>query len=365
MVVSIVSRIKYSPLAYTLRMQQKGAQIQKVIESFVPDGKPLTNLQTEATNRILTKRGNDTFRHIVDYYAFDKTPILETHKELLDKFYQIMKEKNLDSRLLKPIKNIKTEGDLNAYLITFIQNIGKFEMTPIYREALMHKKGGFPLEYEQLVYKKKCFNEDCMATLFRMFAKPSKNPEVIEIEKILKEQYGIQAYLNNDYERAVNILNSVKKLKENNIPIPKEYIVSDFHGGGIALCTDKHTVLLGSSKTDELAKQFKQTRTVHPKEQALVDEWQKECGFDGWRSCGAKEHVETHEACHFLHFPFLAFLQQKTGKAFADTVKKLSGYVALKKDNHYEIFAELKAKSLYEPLNSKEQHLLDILEGKR
>ena len=56
-------------------------------------------------------------------------------------------------------------------------------------------------------------------------------------------------------------------------------------------------------------------------------------------------------------------MTQKTGKLFKDTVKKLSGYTATKSKNHYEIYAELKTKFLYETLNSKEQHLLNILEG--
>lgn len=368
MVLSVEHIIQRSSisLAEKLRPKSVSQKARDVILSYVPDGKPLTKEQQDIVPLIFNRRRNFINCKICEHYELNERPILEDHKKLLDEFYQDMSGK-INSKLLKLIKMLKTEGDLKVYLMRFPNIIGKLEIDPVYKEVMKHKKGGFPLEYEQMLHKKVCFVEETNAKLYKMFTKPSTDSDVIKIEKILKEKYGCDAFLMDDLSEGLKILNSVKKLKEKNIPIPKEYIVTDYVIGGRALRTAKHTVLLGSSgvKSDfEHIKRLDLKRIPYYKqEEVLVDEWIKQCGFRDFNSTSAKEHIETHEACHFLHLPFLAFMQQKTNN-FTDTIKKLSEYAAEKAKNCYEIFAELKTKSLYEPLNSEEQHLLNILEGK-
>lgn len=369
MVMRVEQIIQRNSISFAEKIRPKSVsqKARDIILSYVPDGKPLTKEQQDVVPLIFNRRRGFISNKICEYYEQRyNNPISEAHKKLLGEFYQDMSGK-IDSKLLKTIKMLKTEGDLKSYLMKFPNIIGKLEIDPVYKEVMKHKKSGFPLEYEQMLYKKICFAEETIAKLYRMFARHSTEPEIANVEKILKEKYGCDAFLNDDYTKAEHILKSVQKLEENNIPIPKEYIVTDYIFGGRALRTEKHTVLLGSSgvKSDFLhIKRCKLEQIPEYKqEEILIDEWTKQCGFSNFNSSSAKEHIETHEAMHFLHLPFLAFMQQKTNN-FTNTIKKLSGYAAEKARNCYEIFAELKAKSLYEPLNSNEQHLLNILEGK-
>jgi len=200
-----------------------------------------------------------------------------------------------------------------------------------------------------------------------MTTKPSTNPIVVKIENILKNKYGVEtALLNDDVIRAKNILKSVKKLKENNIPIPDEYIVSDFLLGARFLRLpdkQKSTVLLSSNKNNDLYAYIKAENSRHFKqEQKLVKAWEKQCGFKNWNSSDAVEHVESHEAIHGTHPFILAFRFQKLENIFLKTIKKISGYSAFNVDNINEIYTELKTKSLYVALEPAEQKLLNILD---
>ena len=208
-----------------------------------------------------------------------------------------------------------------------------------------------------------------------MITKPSENPIVCKIESILKNKFGVEtALLNDDITVAKRILKSVKKLKENNIPIPKRYIVSDYIVGGRCIPNGAEpTIILSSArKKPDILKIFKSIKEEFKKpdndwikkENILISKWEKQYGWKQNSSTAAEEHIETHEAIHTTHPSTFAFEFQKIPNIFSKTIKKISAYATQKDFSSAEIYAELKTKSLYCKLEPDEQLLLERYEGR-
>lgn len=342
--------------------------ISEIILNYKPDGKPLTKNQEFAVITFLNNRNKAIAKNLFSFYINKSNPLTDSQTKILAKFKKYLEEKNINKKIIKNISSIKTEGDLNNFIIKFDKIIKKYEINPLFNTILKIKKGkNYTLEQEQIFYKKNCIVEDCIRTLFASFTKPSTNPDVIKIENILKKDFGVESVLlNNDNIRANKILSSVKKLKENNIPIPNEYIVTDLHKECSHLTThdgQKSTVLLSSTKNAELTKLIKNQfpkDLIYQKIRTICNEWKKQCGFKNLNSTTVVEHTETHEAIHGTH-PFLLSFLNKNIEKYKKIIKKISGYCALKSDNPFEIYTELKTKSLYQTLEQEEEKLLEYL----
>ena len=72
-----------------------------------------------------------------------------------------------------------------------------------------------------------------MRNLHTIFNTKSTNPDVVKIENILKEEYGIKtALLGDDLVIAKEVLAAVKQAKSKGVNLPNEFIVSEFTLGG-------------------------------------------------------------------------------------------------------------------------------------
>lgn len=358
-------------LAEKLKPKSPLQKAREIAQNYIPDGKTLTKEQEQAAIKIDKFITGSYMGELMEKFLSDTSPISMKQQKILNEFKQLLENANVNKQIIKTLKNVKTVGEFNSYITNFQNLLGKYEFYPICDEAIKHRKGkSFSFEYEQLIYKKRIIFEDLIAKLFTMTAKPSTNAIVVKIENILKNKFGVKrALLNNDLVSARNILKSVKKLKENNISIPDEYIVSDFRFGGIFLRTDngqKSTVLIGSSKNRDLYTSIRKKSCKCSdvnQEQKLISAWKKQCGFKHWSSSNALEHMESHEAVHGTHPILFAFMFQKINNKFQNTIKKISGYCANKPYCIHEVYTELKTKSLYQALEPEEQKLLKKLEG--
>lgn len=52
MIVNVTTKMHVLPFSEKVKSQITGAEIGKIIGSYIPDGTPLTKLQIEAANRI-------------------------------------------------------------------------------------------------------------------------------------------------------------------------------------------------------------------------------------------------------------------------------------------------------------------------
>ena len=94
--------------------------------------------------------------------------------------------------ILKPFNRAKTNGDLFEAIFKFEDKCYEEMITPLFKK-FNYKKKSVPLEIEQEFYCKKNLLDDCMRWIHGMFARKSKQPEVIEIEKLLQEKYAKKA----------------------------------------------------------------------------------------------------------------------------------------------------------------------------
>ena len=345
----------------------------EICDEYISSRHPFMEKEQEAANIIISWIKNQqrmTYINIIRE-RFKDIPINPQNKALLQKFIDVMDTFDINPKTYKALKKAQNSGDLFSALYNYSDVYSREEIIPICKEIHKLKKRGVPLEYEQILYKKQCFKEDCERYLHALFSRPSINPEVIKIENILKQEYGVKlALLEDDLITAKNILASVEVLKRNNLPYPDEYIVSRFYIGGRHLKTydgQANTVLLGNRNVEkEIIYSIKNNcPPVSQNIRDFINIRNEACGFKSQISSTAHEHRETHEAIHQTHIPFYAFKIQKIKNIYLDTIRKISGYCAQKPKCAHEIYTELKTKSLYQALEPDEEKLLNYLEGKK
>jgi len=374
MCVDIVVGAKISnTIAQKIKPKSSIKKACEICDEYISSRHPFTEKEHEAANIIISRIKNQqrmTYINIIRE-RFKDIPINPQNKALLQKFIDVMETFDVNPKTYKALKKAQNSGDLFSALYNYSDVYSREEIIPICKEIHKLKKRGVPLEYEQILYKKQCFKEDCERYLHALFSRPSINPEVIKIENILKQEYGVKlALLEDDLITAKNVLASVELLKRNNLPIPDEYIVSRFHIGGRLLKTydgQANTVLLGNRNVEkEMIYSIRNNcPPVSQNIRDFINVRNEACGFKSQNSSTAVEHLETHEGIHITHLPFYAFKMQRINKKFLNTIRKISGYCAQKPKCAHEIYTELKTKSLYQALEPDEEKLLNYLEGKK
>ena len=161
---------------------------------------------------------------------------------------------------------------------------------------------------------------------------PSKNPKVIAIENILKEQYGCKFVALKDEENlAKNVLKAFDVAKKNGVQTPRNIIVSD-----VALLEGENL--------------FNGTIILKRKPSELVK---------GYLSTEADYHTALHEIMHGTHPVLTSFNFKKIPASLKGVKDSLSIYSQA--SFTYETFTELNTKRLINGLNKEEQALFDYL----
>lgn len=313
----------------------------------------------QRVNSAITKKNIDNF------FLKDTKPIPEYIEKLRDKFITTLSSFGISKEILKQIKNAKTSGELVNAVGAFQNSFSKKETFPI----LKNIKAGKPLslEQEQAFYKKKNIINDCVRYLHALFSVTSTKPEVVAIEKTLKEKYGIKlALLGDDPIEAQKILKAVQVAKEKGIKVPEEIIVTNHTGGAgqhLYRADGTSTILLPST----LSKTIYGIKGIKPQlseiAQQAIKKWREFCKFEGANSTHSPIHMEMHEIMHQTHIPLLAFKRKKIPEKFMPTIRKISGYCATKPNATHEIYTELATKKVLEGLEPDEAELFKFLGG--
>ena len=287
-----------------------------------------------------------------------------------EQLLRILSEFGVPKNALLQIKNAKRLDELFASIINFPRFLAKKTLPK--QKTQLQNKHSTSLQEEQNIYKFRNFLTACRREMYTIFSKKSTNPEVIKIENILKEKYGVQnASLGDDLELGQRLLQAVKLAKNKGIKIPNEFIVTPFTlGGGECMRLPKNgeeicTVLLPPTSIRQRTLQIIDNvfNTMSPNIKQSFEKWQKFCGFKTHGSTNSPMHMEIHEIMHQTHSPLVAFSSKEIPAKYLPVVRRLSAYSAMNEKNNYEIYTELATKNVLGKLEPDEKELFKFLGG--
>ncbi len=259
----------------------------------------------------------------------------QTYKQRLLRDFEGIVDKDILNRIAKStnpeqLKNILIKQDISLIKDFSNQLVNKGAISNLNKPPKR-----FTLELEQMVDKFQLNKRNVILAREKALHVPSKNPQVIAIENILKEQYGCKFVSLKDNETyAKLILKAFEVAKKNNCNLPRNVIVTDFTGMGIAN-----------------GERVKDVIMFNPTKSAKMSE--------GFGSTNSDFHIPLHEIIHGDHLPFLAFSHKKLPQSMIGTKRTLSGYSA--GSLTHETFVELKTKKLIDGLNAEETELYNYL----
>lgn len=277
-----------------------------------------------------------------------------------------------DKKLSKQIS--KTNNTDELYNICSDYCIGLLKRAePEIKKLLSRTNGRTTLELEQIAYKLKEDRANKLLKLYEAIGEKSTNPEVIKIERELAETYGMKSVnLQDDINKAREILNVVKNLKSKGYPIPKNTVVSDLHfsDGELVRLNGENTMILQSSRFLE-----KMHQSISSQE--FVLELAKKAGHEnfekfqsklmplynkglGMLSTARPEHIVVHECLHANHPNLLAFLGAPLPAKSKAVIPKISIYSNVN-CNRAEVLTELETELvLTGTLSPEKAELLNI-----
>lgn len=297
-------------------------------------------------------------------------PLNNSYQAKKEELLTILREFGVSKKALSQIKNTKRLDELFLSIIEFPKFLAKNTLPK--QKPLLKNKHSTSLQEEQNICKFRNILTACRREMNIIFSKKSTNPEVIKIENILKEKYGVQnASLGDDLELAQRLLQAVKLAKSKGIKIPNEFIVTPFTlGAGECMRLSKNeeeisTVLLPPTSIRQRTLQIidKIFNTMPPNIKQSYEKWQKFCGFKTHGSTSSPMHMEIHEMMHQTHPYLTAFGIKKIPNKFMPTVRKLSQYSAVNEKNTWEIYTELATKNVLAKLEPDEVKLFKFLGG--
>lgn len=314
-------------------------------------------------------------RHSQDRITYElltalEKPLNNAEQAKKEQLLRILSEFGVPKNALSQIKNAKRLDELFASIINFPRFLAK-KILPKQNPQLKNKHST-SLQEEQNIYKFRNFLTACRREMYITFSKKSTNSEVIKIENILKEKYGVQnASLGDDVELGQRLLQAVKFAKKKGIKIPNEFIVTPFTlGGGEYMKLSKNgekicTVLLPPTSIRQRSLQIIDYvfNTMPTNIKQSYEKWQKFCGFKTNGSTNSPMHMEIHEMLHQTHPILEAFAIKKIPNKFISTVRKLSQYSAVNEKNNWEIYTELATKNVLGKLEPDEKELFKFLGG--
>lgn len=325
----------------------------------------LTKKEIKQAKIILRKCGAITRENTNKFYLEGTFPIPEQYEIQKSKFISALSAAGISSEILKRMKASKTLGELFLAIANFQTDFAKKEIFPILKQFKPRK--AHPLHLEQEFYKKQNLQNECVRYLHALFSTTSKKPEVVAIEKTLREQYGVKlALLNNDLIEAQKILKAVQTAKEKGGNIPNEIIVTNYTYGSaqhLYRSDGTSTILYPSTQARILGKSSKIRANLSASIQQTIAKWREFCQFKGFGSTNSPIHTEMHEIMHQTHTPLYAFKTKKIPNKFMPTVRKLSAYSASKSEAAHEVYTELATKKVLEGLEPDEAELFKFLGG--
>ena len=266
--------------------------------------------------------------------------MIDVKEKLLTNFYSmdfVLKKQNLINELSKvfnkdfiaKIEKVKTPEQLAKIILKKERGLMPEH---IYARRYPRKLRPLTLEMEQIRYQKKLKKANFILAREKAMHKPSKNPKVIAIENILKEQYGCKfVSLKDNEELAKEVLKAYEIASKNNVETPENVIVSAF------MNTNGEHLINGTILLNTLESKYQ----------------------NGFLSTNKDFHAVLHEIMHNTHPQLLSFNRKKIPERFHNVKAGLSEYSRISPT--HETFTELNTKRLIDGLNKEEQALYNYL----
>jgi len=273
-------------------------------------------------------------RILTDNFALKKRNLLKELSKVCDKnVLQRIEKAETPEKLAKILAQLDMEH-IYQYTRIIGDNISAKALKDLYLGKMKKPNLPITMELEQYVYKLKAKRYSIVMARERAMHIPSKNPEVVKIENILKQKYGCNfVSLKDNEELAKNTLKAFEVASQNGVKIPKNVIASDFmYLSGENLLYGEGTILL------------------NPLQQTLSK---------GYLSTVAEYHVPLHEILHCSHPELIGFSAKKIPEKYKLIKNQLSQYSA--SSETHETFVELYTKRLVNGLSKEEQELFDYL----
>ena len=270
------------------------------------------------------------------------TPYLKNYiSKNFDNIKKQLLKLDLDKETLKKIENSASSQEI-ANIIKSIKYKETMKLSDVLNLTLLDS--AMP-EHEKLRLIKAAENQynTKMLNLEKALSCPSVDPKVIEIEEILKKQYGMEfVSLKDDYEHAQKLLKACKLMKENRHPLPKNYIISNMLSGTGQCLQTESTVLHLCTDLDKI---------LNPKTKKTAN------------VLSTEDDIQTiiHEFGHNLQPEIIRLI--KIPQRFKSVPKTISKYADM--GSNAELWAELFAKIQLHPesVTKQQKELFEYLKN--
>jgi len=297
-----------------------------------------------------------TMKALTNIGRYIESPIKSLEIDFVSRKAQILKEMKgiCTPEQFQRLEKADTPEKMTKFLFSE-------EFKPYHKIFAIEKelpKGKMLLEYEQMAQaaakKRQCF---IVAREMGMHI-PSTKPEVIKIENILKEKYGVEFVSLKDDEKMANaVLKAFEIADKRKVPLPKKVFISDFMAAyGENLYCEDAIILASNAAEDNLMGITLKAMAEMPKNE--IEILQNNARFlPNLNQFSTDEfaHIPLHEIFHNLQLKLGAYGLKKIPSSMRKTKEKLSLYSALAPTN--ETFVELKTKEALVGLNEEEQIL--------
>ena len=266
----------------------------------------------------------------------------------------------LDKELLNAIKSSKTAEELadiiERYQAQLLNNVGKSKDILIKSSAK---------DKEQLIqnYMNDYYRfTDYVYRIQKGMVDKTINPEVLKIEKILKEKYGFNfVALGDNIKQAKDILKACEIWETAGEKIPKDIILTEtmpvaFAQGQCLHTSNGNTCILIAKNPNAMAKIFNFHEKLHDKLANLFKSSKTRL-----KSTTSKYHKYIHEFSHSIQSKQIIENRLTIPPEYESIAKNVSVYG---NGSLEELFAELKTKSILTPnkMSKNEWNLLNYIQ---
>lgn len=290
-------------------------KITKPLADIKPKVQKNNNNKTNFINWFKLKKDNLSARIVTKFITNTYMNLLKSDfKTYVSKDFNKIKQQLIELPINGELfKNCNSAEDIFQIVKNF--KIQKSSHLAVEKTKIIHNNS---IGFSDKLKRMKSIDKEWGSQMFdleKALSLKSTDPKVIEIEKILKEKYGMKfVSLKDDYEHGLDVLKACETMSKNGLKIPENYIVShSMMGTGQALYTESATLHIPSKAPKVLY----------------------ETSIDG-----GKLHSIIHEFGHNLQNP--AIYLTELPKQFKDVPKMVSTYAA--KGSKAELWAELFAK---------------------
>jgi len=313
---------------------------------------PLTDKELQQLRNIQGGIMSNLMTNINKYMQGKSFPALvENFAAKKDKLVKEL-SKTCDKPFIERIKKAKTPEQMTQLLLKgefgFIKDLGKILST---------SKKKITLEMEQIIHEQTLKRSNYIFAREKAMHVPSTKPQVIAIENMLKEKYGVKfVSLKDDEDMAKQILEAFEIANKNGVTLPKNVVVSDFMMS-LGEHLQNETILLASKNSEKFSKELNEK--VPKILQSTYKYLRSRLPNTNQMSTASHCHAPLHEIMHGEHLPLVSFSSKKIPQKYNDVKMNLSAYSAM--SSTHETFTELNTKRLIDGLTQKEQELYDYL----